>query len=166
MDSATLQFDWWPCNDNNNNNRIAVNSINYFHMFYNLHIRDFSLAHFPYENENENETVLIGIGMTVHFEFRQFMRVAKSAIKDIFHEPTDVFWTGRAMDLLFDGIQIDCDVDKAMAQVVCDEIRDRKDPQFRMLDNGKMIFSMFAGVKFSLNCSCVNAFFTHFLPFV
>lgn len=83
----------------------------------------------------------------MHFEFRQFMRVAKSAIKEIFHEPTDVFWTGRAMDLMFDGIQIDCDVDKAMAQVACDEIRDRKDPHFRMLDNGKMMFSMFGGVS-------------------
>lgn len=108
-----------------------------------LHLRDFSLADIPFENE----IVLIGIGMTVHFEFRQFMRVAKSAIKEIFHEPTDVFWTGRAMDLMFDGIQIDCDVDKAMAQVACDEIRDRKDPQFRLLENGKMIFSMFAGVR-------------------
>lgn len=86
--------------------------------------------------------------MTVHFEFRQFMRVAKSAIKEIFHDPTDVFWTGRAMDLLFHGIQIDCDVNKAMAQVVCDEIRDRKDPRFRLLDNGKMMFSMFGGVRF------------------
>lgn len=84
----------------------------------------------------------------MHFEFRQFMRVAKSAIKEIFHDPTDVFYTGRVMDLLFDGIQIDCDVDKAMAKVACDEITDRKDPKFRILDNGKMMFSMFGGVRF------------------
>lgn len=89
--------------------------------------------------------------MTVHFEFRQFMRVAKSAIKEIFHEPTDVFWTGRAIDLMFHGIQIDCDVDKAMAQVACGEIRDRKDPHFRTLDNGKMMFSIFGGVGFFLH---------------
>lgn len=40
------------------------------------------------------------MGLTVHFELRSLMRVAKSAIKEIFHDPTDAFWTGRAMDLL------------------------------------------------------------------
>lgn len=41
--------------------------------------------------------VLIGIGMTVHFEFRQFMHVAIAAIKEVFNEPKDVFWTGNVI---------------------------------------------------------------------
>lgn len=102
----------------------------------------------------------------MHFEFRQFMRVARLGIPEIFHDPSDVFWTGRAMDLMFDGIQVDCDVDKAMAQVVCDEIRDRKDPQFRMLENGKMMFSMFAGVRFPLHSFLVCKRIFHIFRFI
>lgn len=90
----------------------------------------------------------MGIGLTVHFEFRQFMHVAKAAIKEIFHEPTDVFWTGRVMDLLFHGILIDCDVTNSLAKIACKEIRKRNDPTFKSLDNGKLLFSMFGGVRF------------------
>lgn len=52
--------------------------------------------------------VITAIGLTVHFEFRQFLHVASTAIKEIFHSPQDVFWEGRAMDMLVDGIEIDC----------------------------------------------------------
>lgn len=49
--------------------------------------------------------VLNSIGMAVHFEYRQFLNAARVAIKEIFHEPTDVFWTGRVMDFLVDGLE-------------------------------------------------------------
>lgn len=75
------------------------------------------------------------------------MHVGKAAIREIFHEPTDVFWTGRAMDLMFNGIQIDCDVTNSLAKIACREIRDRNDPTFKSLDNGKLMFAMFAGVR-------------------
>lgn len=88
--------------------------------------------------------------MTVHFEIREFIHVAKTAIKEIFHEPTDVFWTGRVMDLLFHGIQIDCDVTNSMAKIVCEEIQERNVQTFKQLDNGKMMFSVFGGVRFEL----------------
>lgn len=78
------------------------------------------------------------------------MHVAKAAIKEIFHEPTDVFWTGRAMDVLFNGILIDCDVTNSLAKIACKEIRKRNDPTFKSLDNGKLLFSMFAGVRIFL----------------
>lgn len=88
--------------------------------------------------------------MTVHYEVRQLIRVAKVAFKEIFHEPTDVFWTGRAMDLMFDGIQIDCDVNTSFAKIACQEMVERNGERFRRLDNGKLMFSMFAGVRFKM----------------
>lgn len=122
---------------------LQINYLYLYRVIANV-LHDFFLFHFP----NENETVLIGIGLTVHFEFRQFMNVAKAAIKEIFHEPTDVFWTGRAMDLMFNGIIIDCDVTNSLAKIACREIRNRSDPTFKSLDNGKLLFSMFGGVRY------------------
>lgn len=78
------------------------------------------------------------------------MRVAKDAIKEIFHEPTDVFWTGRVMDMLFYGIQIDCDVTKSFAKIACEEIQERNGAYFKLLENGKLLFSMFGRVRFEM----------------
>lgn len=36
------------------------------------------------------------------------LHAVASAIKHLFHDPETPFWTGRVMDLLFDGIDIDC----------------------------------------------------------
>lgn len=88
------------------------------------------------------------------------MHVAKAAIKEIFHEPTDVFWTGRVMDLLFHGILIDCDVTNSLAKIACSEIRKRNDTTFKPLDNGKLLFSMFGGVRFELFFVCKYFYLT------
>lgn len=85
--------------------------------------------------------------MTVHFEFRQFMHVAVAAIKEIFHQPTDAFWTGRAMTLLFDGIDIDCAVNSPLARIACKQIRKEPNPAIQIIDQTHMKFSLLGGVS-------------------
>lgn len=94
-----------------------------------------------------NAEVLNSIGLAVHFEYRQFLNVAKTAIKEIFHEPKDAFWTGRVMDLLFDGIEIDCDTDVPLAKLTCNQMRNIKNPAIRPSDGRKLKFSLLGGVK-------------------
>lgn len=101
---------------------------------------------------------MTGIGLIVNSEMRQLLRVAKGAIKEIFHEPTDVFWTGRAMDLLFDGFEIDCDVTSTYSKVACQEIQKWNGATFKTKENGKVLFSMFGGVSQSND-------FDKFIPF-
>lgn len=78
---------------------------------------------------------------------RQFMHVAIAAIKHLFNSPTDAFWTGRAMDLLVDGILIDCNTTNPMAKVACTQIQKMKNPQIRSIDTKRMKFSYLAGVR-------------------
>lgn len=92
--------------------------------------------------------VLNGIGLAVHFEFRQFMHVAVAAIKELFNEPTDVFWTGKAMDLLFNGIIIDCNTTDPLAKLTCNQIRKAKNPSIQSLENKNLKFSLLGGVRF------------------
>lgn len=91
--------------------------------------------------------VLAGIGLTVHFEFRQFLHVAVAAIKEIFHEPTDAFWTGRAMSLLSDGIEIDCTTTNPLARIACKEIRKSQNPAIQLIDQTHFQFSLLGGVS-------------------
>lgn len=89
-------------------------------------------------------SVIAGVALTVHFEYRHYMHVAKAAMREIFHSPSDAFWTGRAMDLIFDGIEIDCSTKDAMAKLVCSQFQ--RQQTFRAINNETFAFSFFGGV--------------------
>lgn len=89
----------------------------------------------------------------VHYELPQFMHVAKGAIKELFNDPKDVFWTGKAMDLFYHGIEIDCNTEDPLAKIACREIKKRKDTSFVALENNKFLFSFFGGVRYSSKVS-------------
>lgn len=91
--------------------------------------------------------VITAMGLTVHFEFRQFLHVASTAIKEIFHEPKDAFWTGKAMDLLFNGIDIDCSTTNPLAKLACSEIRKSKNQMIQKVNRTQMKFSILGGVR-------------------
>lgn len=91
--------------------------------------------------------VLTSIGLAVHFEYRQFLHVAIAAIKELFHEPADAFWTGRVMDLLFDGIEIDCDTIDPLAKLTCNQMLKMKNPTIQQTNGKKLKFSLLGGVE-------------------
>lgn len=92
--------------------------------------------------------VINGIGLAVHFEHQQFIHVAVAAIKELFHNPSDAFWTGKAMNLLFDGIKIDCSTKNPLAKVACGEMKSGDHQAIRQLDNQYLSFSLLGGVCF------------------
>lgn len=85
--------------------------------------------------------------MMAQLEFREYMNVAATAIKHIFHEPTDVFWTGKAMDLLFNGIDIHCNATNTLAKLACSQIMERNDPNFQQIGDKRLRFSLLGGVR-------------------
>lgn len=74
------------------------------------------------------------------------MHVAVGAIKELFHEPKDVFWTGKVIDLLFNGIEIDCNSTEPLAKVTCNQIRRAKNPTIQPMENKRLKFSLLGGV--------------------
>lgn len=58
--------------------------------------------------------------LTLNVDKKPMLPMASKAIDVIFNEPQHIFWTGRVMDVLFDGVPIDCsDEDNFQAQAVC-----------------------------------------------
>lgn len=78
------------------------------------------------------------------------MHVAVAAIREIFHSPGDAFWTGRAMDLLFNGMEIDCSTKSPLARLVCAEFYSSERKQFKPINDETFAFSLFGGVCFSI----------------
>lgn len=71
----------------------------------------------------------------------------EGAIKNLFHNPTDAFYTGRVMDFLFDGIRIDCGArgDDKFTAAVCMQLEDQS--AVKKIDDNYFGFSMFGGVN-------------------
>lgn len=75
--------------------------------------------------------------------------MAREAIEQIFHEPKDMFWTGKAMDVLFRGILIDCsNTEQFQAKAVCGVFESGEVKAIQKLNDTHFSFSLFASVGF------------------
>lgn len=97
----------------------------------------------------------MAIGLTVHYEMPQYLHVVSTAIDEIFHEPKDIFWTGRAMDLIADGIEIHCNTTNPLAKIACRSIRKTASrlQMLQQIDTQRMKFSFLGGVSWKSNFS-------------
>lgn len=70
-----------------------------------------------------------------------------SAMKEILGNPTDAFFSGRVMDLLFDGIVVDCSSNAVFVTVICGGLIGTN--AARTIDGNQthLAFSMLAGVS-------------------
>lgn len=53
-------------------------------------------------------TVITGIYLASSVDRQAMLGRIETGIKNIFHNPSDAFYTGQAMDLLWNGIEMDC----------------------------------------------------------
>lgn len=67
------------------------------------------------------------------------------AVKSLFHDPADAFFTGRAMDIMFGGVLVDCTGADKLTMAVCMTIAEES--AFKRVDEGHLAFSMFGGVS-------------------
>lgn len=60
-----------------------------------------------------------GMALTVNVDRAPMLPLISNAINEIFHKPTTPFWTGKAMDLLFHGIDVDCTSEDFNSKAAC-----------------------------------------------
>lgn len=82
----------------------------------------------------------------VNVDKKPLLPTIQDAINELFHNPTDAFWTGRAMDLLFDGITVDCRSQHAAAQGICSQFA-TGDVKIVRVDEFTYKFSLFGAVS-------------------
>lgn len=87
----------------------------------------------------------MGIFLATNVDKQPLLPSVENVIKNLFHDPADAFYTGRAMDLMFDGITIDCTTDDKITQALCLSFDDNK--SFIRIDEGHLKFSLFGGVS-------------------
>lgn len=90
-----------------------------------------------------------------------------AAINEMFHNPPDPFFTGRVMDILYDGVPIDCTSEDMGAKAMCTSFSTGAQQAIRQIDSEHYAFSLFGGVGVAAIYIYENAFvngFTIFRP--
>lgn len=87
----------------------------------------------------------MGMLMAVNVDKQPMLPMVEGALNSLFHNPTDAFFTGRIMDLLFDGVEIDCSSDDTTVKALC--LNFEAENAFRRINDTHMAFAMFSGVS-------------------
>lgn len=90
----------------------------------------------------------MGMLLATNYEKKPFLPKVEVAVKNLFNEPADAFYTGKVMDLLFDGVSIDCSSKEDTTVAVCLQLEDA--PAVRRIDEDHLAFSILGGVSFSI----------------
>lgn len=87
----------------------------------------------------------MGMLLAANIDKKPMVPMLGGAIKAMFHDPADAFFTGRLMDLLYDGVPVDCSSKEVAAIAVCTTLE--SEPAIRKIDDEHFAFSLFAGVS-------------------
>lgn len=73
----------------------------------------------------------------------------QQGVNNLFHNPTDAFFTGRAMDVLFYGVEFDCTPIDPITSAICNALEENR--SVRKIDKTLFSFTMLGGVSFSFS---------------
>lgn len=90
----------------------------------------------------------MGMLLAINVDKKPMLPSIYAAIKEIFHNPSDPFYTGRVMDILFDGVPIDCSSQiEVTTKAVCSQFSTGAQAAIRQIDDKHYAFSLFGGVS-------------------
>lgn len=83
----------------------------------------------------------------MNYDKKAMLPTISGAINELFHHPATPFWTGRVMDILFDGVNIDCSSEDFNAVAVCSQFETGDVKAVRPAGDKTFAFSLFQGVS-------------------
>lgn len=88
----------------------------------------------------------MGLLLATNIDKQPMLPLIDNAIGNLFHNPKDAFYTGRAMDMLFNGVPLDCHSrDDHITAAMCFNFQNEK--SFKKVDSHHFTFSLFGGVS-------------------
>lgn len=95
--------------------------------------------------------MILGTALSINIDRPELLPFIESVINGVLNSPTDPFWTGRAMDILFDGIPLDCTSDDFEVAAACAEFSSGEHKAIQPFNETFYKFSLFGGVSLHLN---------------
>lgn len=93
------------------------------------------------------DAVIAGMLLSINIDKKPMLPGIYAAINEMFHNPPDPFFTGRVMDILYDGVPIDCTSEDMTVTAMCTSFSTGEQKAIRQIDDKHYAFSLFAGVS-------------------
>lgn len=87
----------------------------------------------------------MGMFLATNVDKQAMLPAIEVAVKNLFHDPADAFFTGRVMDLLFDGDGVDCSTDDQVSTAICVSFETNR--ALWKTEEKHFKFSLFGGVS-------------------
>lgn len=100
--------------------------------------------------------LVLGMALGINVGRPELLPFIGNALDGLFGNLSDPFWTGRVMDLLFDGIPLNCTSDAFEVAAACAEFSTGQYKTIQPLNATFYKFSLFGGVIVANNCWKVN----------
>lgn len=91
----------------------------------------------------------MGLLLATNINKQPLLPLIEQALGSLFNNPTDGFYTGRVMDMLFDGVPIHCPPEDQVATTMCYHFQGES--SFKKLDAHHYTFSLFGGVSICIS---------------
>lgn len=107
---------------------------------------------------------IIGLALKIDKEREQMLPLIAQGLDSLFDNPRTIFWSGRAMDFMFDGIFINCSKREFHARLVCSYLDQNPINKLTSQEGNQDLykFSFFHNVSnlhmFWINCSVIDKY--------
>lgn len=86
--------------------------------------------------------------MAVNVDKQAMLPAVETVVNNLFNNPADAFYTGTVMDLLFNGVSLDCSSDDKPTVGMCMNLEEAA--AIKKIDDTHLSFSLFGGVSESI----------------
>lgn len=91
--------------------------------------------------------LILGIALTINADRPEMLPFVDKVIKGVLPDQKSFLWTGRAMDILFNGIPLDCRSDDFEVAGACAEFSSGTHKNIQPVNETFYKFSLFSGVS-------------------
>ncbi|XP_031619154.1 sensory neuron membrane protein 1-like [Contarinia nasturtii] len=87
--------------------------------------------------------LILAMILAINVDKEELLPFIMTAVNGMLRKPTDIFFTGRLWDLLYDGIEIDCSSDAFEITAVCSEFDSGDYKEIRRINDTTFKFAFF-----------------------
>lgn len=93
--------------------------------------------------------LILGAALTMNVDRGEMLPLVNTAIKGVLPNQKSLFWSGRVMDMLFDGVPLDCTSDDFEVAGACAEFGSGEYKNISPVNESFFKISLFGGVSSS-----------------
>lgn len=90
--------------------------------------------------------LILSLVLALNVDRTELLSFIVGAIKGLFHDPQDIFFTGRPIDLFVNGIPLDCSSDAYEVSGVCAEFDSGEYKEIKRFNDTAYTFSLLGNV--------------------